>query len=50
MGAKYERAYVKADTIRSLQQVNEIILIDLCLCAMPSYPTLKIFQEYSQVK
>lgn len=50
MRAKFKGACVKAGTIKSLQQANGIVLLDPRLYAVSFYPTLKIFQEYSQVK
>ncbi len=50
IGAKFKGARVKARVTRSLQQANGTVLLDEQFCAVPSYPTLKIFKEYSKVK
>ncbi len=50
IGAKFKGARVKAGATRSLQQANGTVLLDERFYAMPSYPTLKIFKEYSKVK
>ncbi len=36
--------------MKSLQQAIGTVLLDQCFRAMPFYPTLKIFKEYSKVK
>ncbi len=48
--AKFKGACVKPGTTKSLQQANEMILLDQRFRAVPSYPTLKIFKKYSEVK
>lgn len=48
--AKFKRARVKAEAIKSLHQANETVLLDKRFCCMPSYLTLKIFKIYSKVK
>ncbi len=48
--AKFKRARVKAGITKSYQQANRMVLLDQCFCAIPFYPTLKIFKEYSKVK
>ncbi len=50
IGAKFKGARVKAGATRSLQQANSTVLLDERFCAMPSYPTLKIFKGYNGVK
>ena len=50
IGAKFKGARVKAGATRSLQQANGTVLLDERFCAVLSYPTLKIFKEYSKVK
>lgn len=50
IGAKFEGARVKAGATRSLQQANGTVTLDKQFCAVPSYLTLKIFKEYSEVK
>ena len=50
VGAKFKGARVKAGATRSLHQANGTVLLDKRFCCVPSYPTLKIFKEYSEVK
>ena len=50
IGAKFKGAWVKVGATRSLQQANNTRLLDEKFCYLPSYPTLKIFKEYSEVK
>ncbi len=49
-GAKFKEARVKAGTKKSLQQANGTVLLNQCFRTVPSYPNLKIFKEYSEIK
>ena len=48
--AKFKGTQVKAGVTRSLQQVNGSILLDESFCYLPSYLTLMISKEYSEIK
>ncbi len=48
--AKFKGVRVKADTTKSLQQANGTVLLDQRFYIVPSYLTLKIFKEYSEMK
>ncbi len=48
--AKFKKAGVKADKTKSPKQVNGTVLLNQCFCIVLSYPTLKIFKKYSEMK
>ncbi len=50
IGAKFKGTRVKAGTTKSLQQANGTVLLDQRFRVVSSYPTLKIFKEYTEVK
>ncbi len=50
IGAKFKGARIKADITKSLQQANGTVLLDQHFRAVPSYPTLKIFKESSELQ
>ena len=50
VGAKFKEARVKVGATRLLHQANRTVLLDERFCCSPSYPTLKIFKEYNEVK
>ena len=50
VGVKFKEPRVKAGAMRSLHQANGTVLLDERFCCLPSYPTLKIFKEYGEVK
>ncbi len=50
IGAKFKGARVKTGTTKLLQQANGRVLLDQRFRALPFYPNLKIFKEYSEVK
>ncbi len=48
--AKFKGACIKTGITKSLQQTNKMVLLNQRFCAMPFYPTFKIFKEYNEVK